>query len=85
MADYFRRLLTGRKFVAADEKPIQVLKEADRRPQSKSYVWLFRSGDDGLPPIIVYQYHPSRHGDAAVEFFQGAAPGTYINVDGYVR
>ena len=85
MADYFRRLLTGRKFVAADEKPIQVLKEADRRPQSKSYVWLFRSEDDGLPPIIVYQYQPSRNGDAAVEFFQGAAPGTYINVDGYVR
>ncbi len=83
MTDYFHRLLTGRKFAAADETPIQVLKEADRRPQSKSYVWLFRSGDDGLPPIIIYQYHPTRSGDAAAKFFQGAAPGTYINVDGY--
>ena len=83
MTEYFHRLLSGRKFVAADETPIQVLKEADRRPQSKSYVWLFRSGDDGLPPIIIYQYHSTRNGDAAAEFFQGNAPGTYINADGY--
>lgn len=80
---YFHRLLTKRKFVAGDETPIQVLKEADRRPQSKSYVWLFRSGDDGLNPIIVYQYHPTRNGDAAAKFFAGSEPGTYINVDGY--
>ena len=83
MVGYFHRLLTGRKFVAADETPIQVLKEADRRPQSKSYVWLFRSGDDELTPIIIYQYHPTRNGDAAAKFFQGSAAGTYINVDGY--
>lgn len=83
MTEYFHRLLSGRKIVAADETPIQVLKEADRRPQSKSYVWLFRSGDDGLPPIIIYQYHSTRNGDAAAEFFQGNAPGTYINADGY--
>ena len=85
MVGYFHRLLTVRKFVAADETPIQVLKEADRRPQSKSYVWLFRSGDDGLNPIIIYQYHPTRNGDAAAKFFQGSAAGTYINVDGYAR
>ncbi len=38
MIGYFHRLLTERKFVAADETPIQILKEAGRRPQSKSYV-----------------------------------------------
>lgn len=83
MLDYFQRLLTNRKYVAADETPLQVLKEEGRRAQSKSYVWLFRSGDDGMPPVIVYQYHPTRNGDAAAEFFQDSAPGTYINVDGY--
>ena len=83
MIDHFRRQLIKRKFVAADETPIQVLKEEGRRPQSKSYVWLFRSGDDGLSPVIVYQYHPTRNGDAAAKFFQGSTPGTYINVDGY--
>ena len=83
MIGYFHRQLVKRKYVAADETPIQVLKEADRRPRSKSYVWLFRSGDDGLNPIIVYQYHPTRNGDAAAKFFAGSEPGTYINVDGY--
>lgn len=83
MVDYFHRILAGRKYVAADETPIQVLKEEGRRAQSKSYVWLFRSGDDGLSPVIVYQYHPTRNGDAAADFFRESGPGTYINVDGY--
>ncbi|MBD5401816.1 IS66 family transposase [bacterium] len=46
-------------------------------------VWLFRSRDDRLNPIIVYQYHPTRNGDAAAKFFEVSEPGTYINVDGY--
>lgn len=83
MLDYFQRLLVKRRFIAADETPIQVLKEKDRRPQSKSYVWLFRSGDDGLSPIIVFQYHPTRSGDAAAQFFQNAIDGTYIIADAY--
>lgn len=83
MIDFFGRQLAKRKYVAADETPIQVLKEKGRRPQAKSYVWLFRSGDDGLNPIIVYQYHPTRNGDAAAKFFQDSQPGTYINVDAY--
>ena len=83
MIGYFHRQLVKRKYVAGDETPIQVLKEAGRRAQSKSYVWLFRSGDDGLSPIIVYQYHPTRNGDAAAKFFAGSEPGTYINADGY--
>ncbi len=54
-----------------------MLKEKERRPQSKSYVWLFRSGDDGEHPIIIYQYHPTRNGDAAAEFFQNSTLGIY--------
>lgn len=47
LIDYWHRCLSKRRFFGADETPIQVLKESDKRPQSKSYVWLFRSGDDG--------------------------------------
>ena len=83
MTGYFHRLLSKRRYVAGDETPVQVLKEKDRRPQSKSYVWLFRSGDDGEHPIIIYQYHPTRNGDAAAEFFRDSEAGTYIIVDGY--
>lgn len=53
MLDYFHRCLSKRKYLCADEMPIQVLKEKDRRPQTKSYIWLSRSGDDGMAPIII--------------------------------
>ena len=81
--NYLAKLLNQRRFVAADETPIQVLKEEGRRAQTKSYVWLFRSGEDGNPPIILFQYHPTRNGDAASEFFREAASVTYLMVDGY--
>ena len=81
--DYFHRELLKRHFLMADETPIQVLKEPDRRPQSKSYVWLMRSGEDRLPPIVLYHYSETRAGEHAADFLKGIADGTYVMVDGY--
>jgi transposase/uncharacterized coiled-coil protein SlyX len=83
MTEYFHRLLLVRKFLMMDETPIQVLKEPGKTPESKSYVWLLRSGEDGLPPIVYYQYSQTRSGDTAVDLTQGVAPGTYVMCDGY--
>ena len=83
MLDYFHRCLSKRKYLCADETPIQVLKEKDRRPQAKSYIWLFRSGDYGMAPTIIYKYHPTRNGDAAADFFKNNPDGSYIMADGY--
>ena len=55
----------------ADETPVQVLHEPWRRAQTQSYMWLFRSGEDEGPPIILYKYAPRRAGDNAVEFLEG--------------
>ena len=55
MYDYFHRELLKRSFAMADETRVQVLKEEDRRAQTQSFMWLFRSGEDGLPPIILYK------------------------------
>ena len=44
--------------------------EEGRRAQTKSYMCLFRSGEDGGIPIILYKYSPTRAGDNAVEFLQ---------------
>ena len=63
----------------ADETPIQVLKEEGRRPQSKSYVWLVRTGDNGELPIILYNYTPTRAGSHAAAFLAGADPGILSN------
>lgn len=81
--DYFHRELLKRHFLMADETPIQVLKEPDRRPQSKSYVWLMRSGEDGLPHIVLYHYSETRAGDHAASFLKGIEDGAYVMVDGY--
>lgn len=81
--EYFHRKLLERRFLMADETPIQVLKEEGRRPQSKSYVWLVRSGEDGDIPVILYNYTPTRAGSNAAEFLSGAALGYYLMVDGY--
>ena len=83
MTDYFHRELLKRKFLMMDETPIQVLKEPGKTPESKSYVWLMRSGADGLPPIIYYRYSPTRSGDTAIEMTEGIAPGTYLMCDGF--
>ncbi|RGO60696.1 IS66 family transposase, partial [Hungatella hathewayi] len=81
--DYFHRELLKRHFLMADETPIQILNEPGRRPQSKSYVWLMRSGEDRLPPIILYHYSETRAGEHAADFLKGIADGTYVMADGY--
>ena len=48
--DYFHRQLRMRKYLMADETRVQVLNEPERNPETDSWMWLFRSGEDGLPP-----------------------------------
>ncbi len=78
---YLRQKLLERDIVHCDETPVQVLKEEGKKPQTKSYMWLYRSGNDDKEPIVLYDYQPSRNGDNAVNFlkdFKG-----YVHSDGY--
>lgn len=64
----------------ADETTLQVLKEKNRAPHQKSYVWLFGGG----PPekfAWIYQYHPGREAAIATAFFEGFKG--FVHVDGY--
>lgn len=64
----------------ADETTVQVLNEPNRRAQTKSYMWCFIGG----PPdqqTIIYQYHPTRQGDTATQFFAGYTGA--LHCDGY--
>ena len=81
MYEYFQRKLLEREFAMADETPLQVLHEPGRRAQTQSYMWLFRSGEDGLPPIILYKYSETRAGENAVDFLCGFKG--YLMCDGY--
>ena len=81
MYDYFHRELLKRSFAMADETRVQVLKVEERRAQTQSFMWLFRSGEDGLPAIILYGYSPTRSGSHAKEFLEGYHG--YLETDGY--
>lgn len=73
-------------YVCCDETTVQVLKEAGKSPQSKSYMWVrARHGPIGaLPeirPIVLFSYDPTRLGEVPkrlLEDFKG-----YLQVDGY--
>lgn len=78
---FFHRKLLERNFLMADETPVQVLKEPGRRAESKSYMWVYRTGEDGLPPIILYGYSETRTGENAKYFLKGF--DGYLECDGY--
>ena len=76
-----RQLLSAKEVLHADETSVQVLHEPGRAAQSKSTMWLYRTGDDGSPPIVLYDYQLSRSGDYPAEFlreFKG-----YLHTDGW--
>ncbi len=72
--------LLARKYLHADETTLQVLHEAGRAATSDSYMWLYRSGNNG-PPIVLYDYQESRSKEHPKKFLKGFAG--YLHVDGY--
>ncbi len=81
IVNHLRTQLLSRDIVHCDETPVQVLKEEGKKPQTKSYMWLYRTGNDDKAPVILYDYQPSRNGDHAATFlkdFEG-----YVHSDGY--
>lgn len=64
----------------ADETPLQVLKDKDKKSQSKSYMWLFIGG----PPeqrSFIYHYHATRATQVAMDFFEDFKG--YLHADCY--
>ena len=72
--------LLERDILHADETTLQVLHEEGRPAQTKSYLWLYRSGREG-PPIILFEYQKTRASEHPMQFlkdFQG-----YLHADCY--
>lgn len=81
IVEHMRKELLSRDIIHCDETPVQVLKEEGKKPQTKSYMWLYRTGNDDKSPIVLYDYQPSRNGDHAVTFlkdFEG-----FVHSDGF--
>jgi transposase len=65
----------------ADETTIQVLRESDRAPQTKSYMWVYRTSGCSEHKIIIYDYKETRSQKHPQEFL-GSFEG-YLHTDGY--
>ena len=64
----------------ADETTLQVLREPGRRPETKSYMWLYRTGKYTKTPVVLYEYQETRHHEHP-EAFLKAFKG-YLLTDG---
>lgn len=75
-----REILTSYDVLHADETELEVLNEPDREASTKSYMWMYRTGN-GHDPIVLYDYQPSRAGDNAKTFLKGFKG--YLQTDAY--
>ena len=65
-----KKYIIKSSYIQADETTIQVLNESGRENTAKSYIWVFKGG----PPDklgVIFQYHPTRSGNVAVDFLKG--------------
>jgi len=76
-----KALLLEREVLHADETTVQVLHEPGKEAQSKSYMWMYRTGGDASRAIVLYEYKASRHArhpEVFLSDFKG-----YLHADGY--
>lgn len=73
--------LLCREVIHADEVPCQVLHEEGKQADSKSYMWIYLSGTDQKPPVVLYDYRPGRSGDHPIRFLSGFKG--MLHCDGY--
>jgi transposase len=69
--------------IQMDETALQVLKEPERKAETKSYMWVkvgYPSGEKSRP-LILYNYHPTRSQEVPKEFLKNYRG--YLQTDGY--
>lgn len=79
--DAMKDKLLQETLICADETTVQVLREEDKKAQSKSYMWVYRSGEFTQNPVVIYDYQPSRAGACVRDFLTGYSG--YLLSDGY--
>jgi transposase len=85
--DALREILLSYDNLHADETTLQVLREPGKPAQSKSYMWLYRTGrynshqQEIRHPIILYDYQPDRRAKRPAEFLKGFEG--FVHADGY--
>jgi transposase len=79
--EMLKETLKSGNFIRMDETTLQVLHEKDRKPESKSYMWVAIGYPARGRPLVLYEYHPTREGIVPMEFLEGFKG--YLQTDGY--
>ena len=79
--DALAEILCLHKVLHSDETTLQVLQEPEKPPESKSYMWLYRTSGDTKNPIILYEYQPDRKAEHPKRFLKNFSG--YLHADGY--
>jgi len=80
-----KALLLESPVILADETVIQVLNEPGKSPQSESRMWVYCTGNLARPPpIVLFEYQPSRSGEHPKVFLEGIRDPFYLHTDGYI-
>ena len=74
------RQLCRHNFLSSDDTSFQVLKEPGKSPQSKSSMWLYRTGCDAKHPIVLYDYQPDKKKERPRDFLKGFSG--FLTTDG---
>lgn len=80
LINLLRDQLLEQPFIHLDETPVQVLKEPDKRAQSKSYMWVQAAGPPDQP-LVLFDYDPSRSSQVPKRLLQDYSGA--LMVDGY--
>jgi hypothetical protein len=70
-----------REVLYADETMFQVLHEQGREAKQRSYLWVYRTGNDGKNPIVLADYQPGRGSEHLKRFLKGFKG--YLHSDGW--
>ena len=65
----------------ADETTFQVLNEPGRAAETKSYVWVYRTGGCSEQSVVIYEYTETRKQEHPKAFLSGFTG--YLHTDGY--
>ena len=65
------RQLLNNDILNADETPVQVLHEGERKAKTKSYMWLYMTGSYAENQIVLYSYDESRSAAAPKKYLTG--------------
>ena len=79
--DEMHRRLVQETVLHADETTLQVLREEGKSAQSKSYMWLYRTGKYAVQPMVLYEYQPDRKAENAEKYLNGFSG--WLHADGY--